>query len=331
MKKPPVIVSICCITYNHEKYISKCIEGFLMQKTNLKFEILIHDDASTDNTQSIIKEYTDSNKELFITVLQKENQMSQGVRVIREFLLPKAKGKYIAICEGDDFWTDSYKLQKQVDFLEANPSYGLVCTDYDRLIDKTGELIKCHNINIKREVPIGDIYNNLLIENTIATLTVLYRKKLLEENKSSPFLTGKKKYKMGDYPNWLVISQSSKIGYLKESTATYRVLENSASHFTDKAKKYDFLMSEFQVKFDFIEAYGCNEEVKEEILKEYYIRKVEYGYFMRDFKMIKENYTKLTEVSTPSLKTKLHWVSSFSNFHWYLINNIFKIKKTLLN
>ncbi len=116
-------VSICCITYNHENYIRQAIEGFLMQKTNFKYEILIHDDASTDNTASIIKEYEAKYPDLIKGIYQKENQHSRGVRILRSFLYPIAQGVYIAWCEGDDFWIDENKLQRQVDFLDTNPEY----------------------------------------------------------------------------------------------------------------------------------------------------------------------------------------------------------------
>jgi len=114
------IVSIICVTYNHEDYIEDAIRGFLIQETNFPFEILIHDDASTDNTANIIKQYEKQYPKLFRTIYQTENQYSKGNKP--GLILTKiAKGKYIAICEGDDYWTDSLKLQKQVNYLETHP------------------------------------------------------------------------------------------------------------------------------------------------------------------------------------------------------------------
>ena len=107
MKSP--IVTISCITYNHEKFIAQAIEGFLMQKTNFEIEILIHDDASTDNTASIIREYEKNDSRIKV-IYQSENQFSKGVKPSLKFLWPIARGKYIALCEGDDYWTDPYKL-----------------------------------------------------------------------------------------------------------------------------------------------------------------------------------------------------------------------------
>lgn len=120
------LVSICCITYNHEVFIRDAIEGFLIQNTSFPFEIIIHDDASTDNTANIIEEYANKYPDLFVTILQSENQWSKGGgSIYARFVYPRARGKYIALCEGDDYWTDPLKLQKQVEFLEENTDCSL--------------------------------------------------------------------------------------------------------------------------------------------------------------------------------------------------------------
>lgn len=104
-----------------------------MQQTNFSFEIVIHDDASTDNTAAIIKEYEAKYPQLFSAIYQNENQHSQEKGRVTKICFEAAKGKYIAMCEGDDYWTDPLKLQKQVDFLEGNPDYSLVCSGYKSL------------------------------------------------------------------------------------------------------------------------------------------------------------------------------------------------------
>ncbi len=120
------LVSISCLTYNHGQFIRKCLDGFLMQKTNFQFEVLIHDDASTDNTRAIIEEYAHKYPDVIFPLIQSENQYQQGVRgMMAKFNFPRARGKYIALCEGDDYWTDPLKLQKQVDFLETHSDYAL--------------------------------------------------------------------------------------------------------------------------------------------------------------------------------------------------------------
>lgn len=133
------LVSICCVTYNHAPFIRKCLDGFLMQETSFPIEILIHDDASTDGTDGIIMEYSEKYPDLFYPLFESENQYSLGHQNEMDFYnYRRARGKYIAYCEGDDYWTDPHKLQKQVDFMEFHPDYS-VCfhrckyyNDYDR-------------------------------------------------------------------------------------------------------------------------------------------------------------------------------------------------------
>lgn len=125
-----ILVSISCITYNHAPYIRECLDGFMMQKTNFAFEVLIHDDASTDGTADIIREYEAKYPDVIKPIYEEENQWVKGRRGSAVFNFPRAKGKYIALCEGDDYWTDPLKLQKQVDFLEANPEYVMCTTCY---------------------------------------------------------------------------------------------------------------------------------------------------------------------------------------------------------
>lgn len=115
-----VQVSIICNTYNHEQFIKDALDGFLMQKTNFEYEVLVHDDASTDNTPAIIDCYKQKYPNIIKPIFQKENKYSLGINITREYQLPRAKGKYIAICEGDDYWTDERKLQIQFDILEQN-------------------------------------------------------------------------------------------------------------------------------------------------------------------------------------------------------------------
>ncbi|MGE5474325.1 MAG: glycosyltransferase family 2 protein [Ignavibacteriales bacterium] len=114
------LVSICCFAYNHEKYIRDAIESFLMQETEFPFEIIIHDDASTDMTAAIIREYEEKYPEIIKPIYQLENQYSKGIQVTI-FAYKKFKGKYLAICEGDDYWTDTLKLQKQIMEMEKHP------------------------------------------------------------------------------------------------------------------------------------------------------------------------------------------------------------------
>ena len=130
-----ILVSISCITYNHAPYIRECLDGFMMQQTNFPFEVLIHDDASTDGTTEIIREYAEKYPDIIKPLYEEENQWVKGRRGSAVFNFPRAQGKYIALCEGDDYWTDPLKLQKQVDFLESHPDY-VMCTHHFNTYDQ---------------------------------------------------------------------------------------------------------------------------------------------------------------------------------------------------
>lgn len=121
----PIMVSIRCIAYNHEKYIRDALEGFVMQKTNFRFEAIVHDDASTDGTAAIIREYAEKYPDIIKPIYETENQYSKHDGSLRRIMTEACVGKYIALCEGDDYWTDPYKLQKQVDFMEKHPDCSL--------------------------------------------------------------------------------------------------------------------------------------------------------------------------------------------------------------
>lgn len=117
----PPLVSVCCTTYNHEPYIRDAIEGFLMQETDFPFEVIIHDDASTDRTAEIVREYAEQCPQIIKPIFQTENQYSKGHMISPTFVWPKARGEFIALCEGDDYWTDPRKLQIQIEEMGKHP------------------------------------------------------------------------------------------------------------------------------------------------------------------------------------------------------------------
>lgn len=129
MKENDIKVSVYCLAYNHEKYIRDALEGFVNQKTNFKYEVIVHDDASTDNTADIIREYAEKYPDIIKPIYQKENQHSKKVKIIKKYILPKMSGKYVAVCEGDDYWTDENKLQLQYDAMEQHPECSM-CAHY---------------------------------------------------------------------------------------------------------------------------------------------------------------------------------------------------------
>jgi glycosyltransferase involved in cell wall biosynthesis len=146
------LVSICCLTYNHGLYIRHCINSLITQKTDFPFEIVVHDDASIDNTIEIIKEFEIKYPRIVRPIYQKINQRSLKTDRVIKLVFNSSKGKYIALCEGDDYWLDPFKLQKQVDYLERNKEFGLVHGNSCILNEKKKKLI----IDFKKQ----EYYNN---------------------------------------------------------------------------------------------------------------------------------------------------------------------------
>lgn len=222
MRKP--LVSICCLAYNHEKYLRECLEGFVSQKTDFDTEVLIHDDASTDGTTNIIREYENKYPELIKPIYQTENQFSKGVKPTFVYNFPRTKGKYIAMCEGDDYWTDPLKLQKQVDFLEENPDYTFSMGRVDMLIEQTGEIRrrKEHiNPNKFEYFTLKDYLKGPFSQ----TSSFVFR------NDRKPFPNWISKVHAGDQS--LVVFKTGlqgKIKYHKELLSIYRQNESSVSH-----------------------------------------------------------------------------------------------------
>lgn len=144
------LVSISCTTYNHENYIAEALDGFLLQETSFPIEILVHDDASTDRTADIIRNYAARYPKVIKPILQAENQFSKGLRPGPQLNYPRALGRYIAICEGDDYWTDPHKLQKQVDYLESHPKV-FFCAHAVRQIDDQGNILAASKFGIHED------------------------------------------------------------------------------------------------------------------------------------------------------------------------------------
>lgn len=176
MQDKPV-VSVICITYNHEKYIRQTFDGFLLQKTSFPIEIWVHDDASTDETKNIILEYVQKYPSLIKPIFQRENQYSRG-RKITPIVTPYCQGSYIALCEGDDYWADPHKLQKQFEFMEANPDYS-VCYHDAKIIDESGQVVCKSQLGKKNH---RDATSDELIRLNapILTLTMFFRNVIKE-------------------------------------------------------------------------------------------------------------------------------------------------------
>lgn len=219
-----IIVSIQCLVYNHAPYIRQCLDGFVMQKTNFRFEAIIHDDASTDGTQDIIREYEQKYPDIIKPIYQKENQYSKGIPgYITNLVTQKCKGKYIAICEGDDYWIDPLKLQKQVDFLENHPDYSLVHTGFKNINEQGEEYSDSYYERYMSKSFSGCILSQLFRGNYILTLTVCFRKSVYE---SELYINSPKI----DYSLFLAAAMHGDVCYFNDITGCYRHTLQGVSH-----------------------------------------------------------------------------------------------------
>lgn len=269
-------VCVRCFTFNHVNYIEDAMNGFTMQKTTFPFVCAVVDDASTDGEQEVIKNYlkerfdlddkeTVRNEETddyvltfarhktnrncyFAVFFLKYNHYSikKNKLYIREW---QDKAGFIAVCEGDDYWIDELKLQKEVDFLEAHLDYSLVYTNY--LEDVNGELRK-GSWNLLE----GDcIKPYLLRKGFFPVPTTMFR---IEDFKSLETYP-RKRFLMGDVPLWIRLMRKGKVKKLTDFTAVYRVLSESASHSQNKEKRLKFIRSAIDVRLYFAEKYGYND------------------------------------------------------------------------
>lgn len=273
MKYPKFKVVVRCFTFNQSRYIEETMNGFTMQQTNFPFICCIVDDASTDGEQQVIIKYIKENFDITDTAVayQKETDYAHIVYAqhkinkncffaalfLKENHYSQRKSKmvylkewndgvpYEALCEGDDYWIATDKLQMQADFLDENPEYGLTYSQAF-MCNQNGEIYKsiilgssgCHS------------FSEMIEQNPVPTLSTMFRRALYEKYriciKPNPL------WKMGDYPIWLFFSLNSKVHFFEKPLAVYRVLSESASHSRNTKKKLQFLKGQYLLRKEFI-------------------------------------------------------------------------------
>lgn len=220
-------VSVVMITYGHEKYIAEAIYGVLMQECDFELELIISNDCSPDKTDDIIQDILQTHpNSSWIKYIKQEKNI--GMMPNFELALQKAQGKYIALCEGDDYWSDSNKLRKQVDFMKKNRDYSMVF----------------HSVNIKNEVPDVNFeypipsrkilsFNDILSQHYIPTCSILFRSSHLPSTLPSFF----SKCMMGDIPLELMLADRGKVFFMNEKMATYRFNNGGITRSKSQIKK----------------------------------------------------------------------------------------------
>jgi glycosyltransferase involved in cell wall biosynthesis len=262
------LVSIKMITYNHAPYIAQAIEGVLMQKTNFPIELVIGEDCSTDGTREIVFDYQKKFPEIIRVITSDQNV---GAKKNSYRTTKACRGKYIAFCEGDDYWHHPKKLQKQVDYMESHPECGLVYSSFDVYNNKSKEKVRDYLKNGGWEIPknpsISDFVS--LRERAwvgSATCTVMVRKNLLEQIiESDPYLHQNDQFLMGDTQLWAELSAISEVSYIPESLATYRILPESASRSKDLKKSLRFWKSACEMRLYLCDKYKLSEIIRNKV------------------------------------------------------------------
>lgn len=327
MEYPKFKVCCRCFTFNHSKYITDTLNGFTMQQTSFPFVCCIVDDASTDGEQDVIRKYVEKNFDLsedsvayhketdyahisyaqhknnrnchIVTILLKTNHNgSPELKARKNQYIQKWRNlsEYEAICEGDDYWIDEFKIQKQADFLDSHPDFGLVYTGF-----KTS-LGECSNNGINRKAD-GNYFPYILWETfNFCTCTVLLRMSVLAQ---CPRYSIEKQWPMGDYPLWIEMAFLSKFGYIDDVTSVYRVLSSSASHSSDIKRIIKFADATIEIKKFYAEKYGVVLPQGWDVYYYYYI--IRYAYKLKDKKTAEEYYNKAKSAKKISLKSRLFY------------------------
>ncbi len=240
---PDKIASIVVICYNQENYIEETLSSLINQKTDFNFQIIISDDSSTDSSLEKCFKFKNRYPDK-IKILSNKTNMGMVKNAVLAW--SKCDTEFVAFCEGDDYWIDKDKLQKQVDFLRNNKSYGMIFTDCDMLEVESKNIINKY-FSKKNKMKDGNISNELILESFIPTPTVCYRTKYVKSflNDINPI---EKDWKMLDTPLAIYVSYHSFAKYLPYSSAMYRAHKESSSSFQSFDLKIEFLVSKIKMK-----------------------------------------------------------------------------------
>lgn len=307
-----IMFSVAVITYNQEKYISQTLDSILNQEHDYKYEIVIGEDCSTDNTKKIIEEYVTKYPDIIKPLY---NNPNKGLINNYFNVITHCQGKYIMECAGDDYWLPG-KVETQIDFMENNPDVGM-CYGKAKFWNENKQKYekKLFGVDIKS-------FEKLLTTgNKVPALSVCLKNNLVEKY-IDEIKPQEKKWLMEDYPMWLWFSHESKVKFIDEETAVYRVLENSASHNTDieKVKKFNKNVVEIQDFFSDYYSVNCESKTDDEICFYVYINFLTKEYNKDVAKKVRDCYRKL---DSKNIKLLIYYVCSYSSFLWKLLR-IFK-------
>ena len=232
-----IMVSVMCTAFNHKEYVREALEGMVNQQTDFDYEILINDDVSTDGTADIVREYAEKYPTKVRAFFPEKNLYSQNIDVYYHTFFPNAQGKYVAFCEGDDYWTDETKLQRQVDFLEEHPEYS-ACVHNTVLhycdAQQPDDTLLHHGGD--RDVEFEDILPGM--HGAWHTSSLMARTEVLASPPDYYHIASE--HGFGDFPYGLMVRNAGKVRYLNRAMSVYRLNSNQeawSSGFDYVAKK----------------------------------------------------------------------------------------------
>lgn len=292
------LVSVRMITYNHIGYIHDSIRGVLNQKTDFRFELVIGEDCSTDGTREAVFEYREQHPEIIRVITSDENV---GMHENNKRTHEACRGKYIAFCEGDDFWQDSDKLRRQVEFMENNPGYGMVISDSNVYFHERRKTIPSFNrtrrnivqaqeVTVREALGFGNLH--------IFTCTALIRKEVLDLIIAhDPYLHQSDHFLMGDVQIWAELAILSRVWYMADCPATYRVLEESASFSKNQMKTMRFWLSGYEMRIYLCDKHGLAPELCREVHSGYQELLLRISFFERNAQNAEDAMNKMEILS----------------------------------
>ena len=317
MDKNDCLVSIFCAAFNHESYIADALESFVNQKCDFKFEVLVNDDKSSDKTADIIRQYSEKYPEIIRPIYQQINLFSQHRDVYEEFFYPMANGKYVAMCEGDDYWINSSKLKKQVEFLESHPEYSACCHN-STVHDCSGTSPDRPFIDASedRDLYLKDILPGM--SHAYHTSSLLCRKDIIADHRE--FYHEARNYGFSDYPDAIRLTLSGPIHFFNEEMSVYRIQSNPDSWSANLAGQYKKRTRFVEGEIRMFEALRQDIPCKDAVLLEDELLKREFELLFLEGKvqeMVKPPYDEIFKAQPFSYRLKTHIKRCFPKLHEY--------------
>ena len=322
------LVSVAMITYQHAPYIARAIENVVTQQTDFPFELVIGEDCSTDGTREIVFEYRKKYPDI-IRVITSESNV--GGKKNADRTGNACRGKYLAYCEGDDYWQNSFKLQRQVDYLEKNPECGLVYSSFDvyhiRSKKRIPHFLKYRNLETLHDWTIHDFVKSGRGNLGILTCTVMVRKNLRDRIIASDhFLYNSNAFLMRDTPLWVEIATKAYIHYIPESMATHNIIPGSFTQNRDIKKRYRFRVSGAEVMIYLCEKHNLPKAFKDRYIAHCCFCRLRLAFYTRDLDMAEQAIKKNVEFSW---KDRLFYIGLKNIGLWYFLRTALFIYDSL--